>query len=162
MSRVLVVISAVLALVLGYGWARRAFQSDEARVRAVLEKMAAGVDRGTPGRILAGLDRDRYRDEPSGLDAEDVRGALLHIFLQQRLDLEATFDPADGLAIEVDAAADPPRAVVRFHCLIEEVQPGGGRSPWWDLRGVGVLEERDSEWRVVSSSEIDHSTRRYR
>lgn len=162
MPRALIVVAAALALYFGYGWARRAFLSDEEHIRAQLEKMAEGIDDGTPGRILSGFDRERYRDQTSGFDAEDLRTALLYLFLQQRLDLEATFDPTDGIAIELDAGAEPPRAVVRFHCLIEELHEGGRRTPWWDVRGVGVMEERDGAWRFVSSSEVDHSTRRGR
>jgi hypothetical protein len=162
MTRVLIVVAAALALYFGYGWARHAFMSDEELIRARLHKMADGVDDGTPGRIMSGFDRERFRDDTSKFDAEDVRTGLLYVFLQQRLDLEATFDPADGIAIELDAAAEPPRAVVHFHCLIEELHDGGLRSPWWDVRGVGVMEKRDGDWRFVSSSDIDHSTRRGR
>lgn len=162
MNRVLLVIVAAVALYFGYGWARRAFLSDEELIRAQLYKMAEGVDDGTPGRILSGFDRERYRDDTSGFDTEDLRAGLLYVFLQQRLDLDATFHPTDGIVIELDADAEPPRAVVRFHCLIEELEEGGGRRPWWDVRGVGVMEERDGEWRFVSSSEVDHSTRRGR
>jgi hypothetical protein len=160
MNRVLIVIAAAIALYFGYGWARRAFLSDEDLIRAQLHKMADGVDDGTPGRILSGFDRERYRDETSRFDTEDLRTGLLYVFLQQRLDLDATFDPTDGIAIELDSDVEPPRAVVRFHCLIEELQEGGRRSPWWDVRGTGVMEKRDGDWRFVRSSDIDHSTRR--
>ncbi|MEZ6017102.1 MAG: hypothetical protein R3F49_18440 [Planctomycetota bacterium] len=160
MRKFILTLAALSLVYFTFNWARRALRSDEEQIRRRLDHMVDGVNRGEPGAVLSGFDRERYRDEPSGLDTEDLRTALLYLFLQERTDLEAAFDPTDGLALELDLEADPPRAIVRFHCNIEEARADGTRRPWWDLRGVGVMERHDGEWRFVSSSDVDQSTRR--
>lgn len=158
--RTLLVLAVLLGLTFGVGWLRRAFLSDEQLIRAQIERMVEGVCDSRPGKALSGLDRERFVDESSKLDYEDLRAALLYLFLQERLDLETALDPVDGLALELDLDADPPRAVVTYHCPIEEVHSDGTRRSWWDLRGQGVMERRDGDWRFVQSSQVNHGGRR--
>lgn len=160
MQRVLLGLALILAVYFGVGWLRRALASEEDLVRARFEAMLGAVDGGHPGGVLRGFDRRRYRDDTSGFDFEDVETGLMYLFLHQGVDLEATLDPLDGLTITVDRDATPLRADVRFHFLVEEVTAPGVTRPWWDVRGVGVMEKHDGAWRFVRSSEIDHSTRR--
>lgn len=160
MQRFFLILATAIGLYFGGRWLHRALSSDEELIRAQLERVASGVDDSSIGRILAGFDAERYVDVTSGFRVEDLRTALFYLFLQQRLDLEAEFDPVDGIELTLDAAADPPRATVRFHCNIEERLPDGTLRPWWDLRGVGELERRGDDWRFVRSSEVDHTSRR--
>ncbi len=159
MQRFFLLLAAAFGLYFGGRWLHRAFSSDESLIRAQLERMAGGVDDGSIPRILGGFDAERYVDTTSGFRTEELRSALLYLFFQQRMDLEAEFDPADGIELTIDPDADPPRATVRFHCIIEERLPDGTSRPWWDLRGVGEMERRGGDWRFVRSSEVDHSTR---
>jgi hypothetical protein len=158
MTRLLQFAAVIVVLVVGFRWLRGATQSDEEQITAVVERMVDGIDEGNPSRALSGFDRDRYVDA-SGLGYEDLRSALLYLFLQQRRDLDATLDPVDGLVITVEGEAAPPRAVVEFHCRIDEIQPNGARTLYWDLRGTGELEEVDGDWRFVRSRDVDHASR---
>jgi len=159
MKRLTFAVLIVAVLWFGVGFVRRALASPEQHIRWRIEHMLEAVDDGHPARIMLGFDRERYVDEGTGFDAPKLRDALLYLFLQERVKLSAELDPEDGLRIEVDEAAEPPRARVQFHCRLDELLPSGERRLWWDLSGVGDMERREGAWRFVRSRDVVQDAR---
>lgn len=154
------------ALVLGLSWvawtrARTSLATPEQRIRWRLEEMAEGFHDNVLRRVVRGFHPD-YRDS-AGADRDDVQGALVYLFFQDRDPETGRFAyrlelPEPELAIRIDPE-DGRRATVTLRAVFHRARRGQ-EEVWWDTRATLDFVKEDGEWRILQSRDVSHRDRR--
>jgi hypothetical protein len=153
-KRIVLVACAALALVLLALSVRRAFASDETRIRSLVEGALADFNDRDPGDVLAAFAPD-YRDATASVDREGLRAALLWTAARGLVkgagpSLSAELgDEVQVADLDVEAGTATARMALR---LLEERGPGNA-VPIWDVAvEAGLVRDAEAGWRFVRST----------
>lgn len=135
----------LLGLLVAWLWPR---PSEEDRVRAVVQAVAAGAEAGDVGDILEHVDPAYHGSEDGfGLDLKTLRAALALQFMRR--------GPIGVILSPIEVQVDGDHAHARFDAAVTE---GGGswrellpsNGDGWHLEVDFVRDPEDDAWRVIT------------
>lgn len=137
----------LLACALAF-WLYRASIPEETRIRRLVEGMAAGFNRSSAGRTVAGLSDDFF-DETHGAGKRELQGFLFQLFLRERDPETKEFRYRAELDdLQVDIEPDEAAARVRVLADVSRRRDDGWESIW-TTRVEAELGKEDGRWRIL-------------
>ena len=150
MGRLFIVAIAVLAVVFGGRWLISLFESDEDKIRGLIERAAGGFNDSRMQPCMEAF-ASEYVDESSGFGKEDLRGVLASAFFQQvDPNTKAFLLRVEAMEVEVVVGEEGEADSTFVLELYEGLE--GDRELKWSSRVSGSLRELESGWRFVDSS----------
>lgn len=150
---------AVLAVAwFGVHRIRLALASDVQLLRWRLEEMQEAFNEGNMRGVSSGFS-ESFRDESSGARKDDVHGALVSLYMQEKHPETRGFNlrvelPEELLSIQLEEGADT--ATVDCTARVSYVDSG---KLWWDVEARVDFRKEGKRWRVVGSSQVNHNER---
>lgn len=149
MKRLLLLLLAVVAAVLGYRAARHALAPEPTKIAWMIDGMCEGFAATRMNPIMAGLAQDWF-DEALGVDRELVRAGAAHLFFEQRSDGGRGFPYRVSWRSEkgptVDESGEEKTAQMQLEFEFYRLEAEDERLVW-RARVDAQLRKRDGDWR---------------
>lgn len=134
----------------------------ETQIRWRLEEMFDGFNDGAIGPVMSGIDSD-WSDSGSGrISRDELRGALLRLYLNEKHPTTHAFGmrgvlDKDSLSIQVNED-DPSRAQLSMQFAIYRMR-GEEDVLYWDASLEADLLEGREGWCILRTREVNHAQR---